>query len=503
MMKNTQFVGLIKTLCFVLLALILWNLRSWNLDIGDGLFCCKQTIGDQIFQITLSRSFLSYLLYRQMFFILSPILNWWVEDIIALSSCAAGLLFFWSLNRLSEESSRNPFERWIILLFPSTTLIFQIFCGHIEFYSWSNALLMLFTYLSWKSIHQNLSPLYPSIALALAAGFHSSGVFYYPALLFLPWLQSQKNGKISFNTKILINGILFFFLILITILLHRYPWIEIPKIKVDIPLYYIFALFLPIFYMFIPLYKRIRFISWVHIYLPWYVLFSLRAVLDLRAEPLIEHLPPFMEPYDHGAYLYMAFSWEHLYDKTMFHVWLAPFALITIVGLGMWQWKSVLQNRWLLFLANLSVWAMVWTVLFYPQLRTRDWDLFATMSIPFNIFALYLLFHYIPSIGQRIIIPVMIIIHLIISVPIIISNSHLLEGRGYASVELVSQPVSADVYIRSLKMGSTPLKHPYIRTGKVDIRMIPHERNYLSWSKEVELIPGESYEYKATFQERE
>lgn len=475
-----------------MLALVLWNLRSWNLDIGDGLFCCKQTIGDQIFEITLSRSFLSYLLYRQMFFLLSPILNWCVEDIIALSSCIAGLLFFWSLNRLSVESSRNSFERWVILLFPSTTLIFQIFCGHIEFYSWSNALLMLFAYLSWKSIHQNQSPLYASIALALAAGFHSSGVFYYPALLFLPWLQSLKDGEINLNKTYLTNGFLFFFVILITTMLHRYPWLYLSVLLIAIPLYF----------MLVPYKKRSSLMPWLMIYLPWFVLFTIRASINMRAEPLIEHLPPFMKPYDEGAYLYMAFSWEHLYDKTMFHVWLAPFALVTIFGLGMFKWKSISQNRWLIFLVHFSGWAMVWTVLFYPQLRTRDWDLFATMSIPFNLLAVYLILNFIPSIWQKVILPVMIIIHAIISVPIILENTHLLKGRGYSTINLESEPVSADVYIRSLKMGITPLHHPYIRTGTVDIRMIPHERNYLSWSEEVELIPGESYVFSTQFQER-
>ena len=115
MQKKPVSSYLIKPVLFAILAVVLWQLRSWNLDIGDGLFCCKQTIGDQIFVTTLSRSFLSYLLYRAVFFSLSPILGLWVEDIIALLSCAAGLLFFWALNRLSEESSRTPFERWAIL----------------------------------------------------------------------------------------------------------------------------------------------------------------------------------------------------------------------------------------------------------------------------------------------------------------------------------------------------------------------------------------------------
>lgn len=492
MQTNPVSSTILKPLSFTVLAVILWQLRSWNLDIGDGLFCCKQTIGDQIFVTTLSRSFLSYLLYRAMFFSLSPILGLWVEDIIALSSCAAGLLFFWALNRLSEESSRNPFERWVILLFPSTTLILQIFCGHIEFYSWTNAFLMLCVYWSWKCIHHKQSPLYASAALALAAGFHSSGVFYFPALLLLPWLQAQRDNQIGLPKPERIHAVLFFFLFMITIMLHRYPSLYLIVLLPSIPLYFLFVNYE----------RRVSLNPWMLIYLPWMVLFTIRASLNMKAEPLIEHLPPFMEPYDHGAYLYMAFSWEHLYDKTMFHLWLAPFGLITIIGFCFWKWSSLCHNRWTVFLGNFCVWTMVWTVLFYPQLRTRDWDLFATMSIPFNLMALYLILRYTSTFWQRLILPLAILIHLYISIPILISNSHLLEGRGYASVQLESQPVSADVYIRSLKMGFTPLAHQYIRTGMVDVRMIPHERDYLSWSQEVELMPGEMYRFSAQFEPR-
>ncbi len=428
-----------------------------------------------------------------MFFSLHPILDWWVEDIIAISSCLAGLVYFWALNRLSEESAHNTFERWMILLFPSTTLIFQIFCGHIEFYPWTNALLMVCVYFSWKCIHQNQSPLYASIAMALAGGFHSSGVFYYPALLLLPWLQQHLNGRLRLYKQDGMKMGVFFFLFIITAMLHRVPWLYL----------LVLVLAIPAFFALVKHDVRKTLTPWMAVYLPWFMLFTVRASLNLRAEPLIEHLPPFMEPYDHGAYLYMAISWEHLYDKTMFHLWLAPFALVTIISFCIGKWKQVIQDRWLLFLGHFCVWTMVWTILFYPQLRTRDWDLFATMSIPLNLMALYLTLQFISVSWQKIIVPLAILIQLAISLPIIIENSKILENRGYATVRFYSEPVSADVYLHSLKLGSTPLEQKNIRTGTVDVRMVPHERNYLSWSEEVELIPGDTYVFEETFQDRE
>lgn len=497
---------IVKPFLFLMLGTVFWSLRSWNLEIGDGLFCCKQTAGDSIFETTLSRSFLSYLLYRFLFFNLHPMLNWWVEDVIALSSCAAGILYFWALFRLSEESARNLFGRYIIVLFPSTTLLFQVFCGHIEFYPWTNAFLMLFVYLSWKSIYQNSSPFYASIALALAAGFHSSGVFYFPALLFLPFLKLKKDGEISWGKKDIQNMVIIFILYIITAMVHRINELNLPIYVSEIPVY---QLHLPIWFLAVPFYfalvsaeKRAQLAPYMMVYVPWFALFSIRSILNLKAEPLIEHLPPFMEPYDHGAYLYMAFSWEHLYDKTMFHIWLAPFALLTILIIGIWKWKLLLQNRWLLFLGHMCIWTMVWTVLFYPQLRTRDWDLFATMSIPFNLMALYLALQYFPLITQRILIPIAVVVQLCISLPIIFDNSNVMNGRGYATLSFESAPVSADVYVRSLKLKQSPLVQPNVRSGLADVRMIPTERDYLSWSEEVDIQPGQEYVFKAEFDPR-
>ncbi|MBN2328445.1 MAG: hypothetical protein JXR73_14975 [Candidatus Omnitrophica bacterium] len=486
-MAKKRINPLIATLAFVFLAAGLWTLRSWNLDIGDGEFCCKQTVGEKAFAVTLSRSFLSYALYRILFFTLHPILDWWVEDIIALSSCAAGLVFFYALFRLAQESAENKRDFWIVLLFPSTTLLLQIFCGHVEFYPWTCALLMLCAWLSWRTIYHQKSVLWASTAMALAGGFHSSGIFYFPALLLLPMLMHKTDGEpLRFRWDDWKPGMITLAVFLAAALLHRKPthWAYVALCAAGLVWYFSYC----------PAAKKARMDQWVKTLLPWLVLFAVRAVLRLRAEPLLEHLPPFREPYDHGAYLYMAFSWDHLYDKVVFHLWLAPFGLIALIGFGVF-WRRIASDRWLLFLANFCIWTLVWSILFYPQLRTRDWDLFATIAIPLNLFAVYAGWRILPRGMFRWLAAATILVHLSISLPIVLSNSSLLKGRGYVTVAYDPKPVAADAYIRGLKLGVTPIHQNNIRSGKADVRIVPLERGYLSWSEDVILAPGKTYRF--------
>jgi hypothetical protein len=463
----------------------LWELRSWNLIIGDGEFCCKQTIAKSPYAVTLSRAPLSYLLYRALFFTLHPRIQWWVEDIIALSSCIAGVVFFLTLNVLARKSCRSSFEFWMILLFPSTTLLLQIFCGQIEFYSWTCTLLMVSAYFAWQSIFEGKSPLWASSAMALSAAFHSSGVFYFPTLLFLiPFADGQQrnNGNVSaFECK---QMLFFFSLFIATALLHRSQFI------------YFLALFIAVAVFFrLPQWIRNLFTAGWPIFLPWLALFTIRAFFGLRAEPLIEHLPPVFEPYDHGAYLYHAFSWDHLYDKTMFHFWLAPFGLATMILVGWTFRKKWMHDRWLLFLANFFFGAFLWTALFYPQLRTRDWDLFASMSIPLNLFALFACLNLLRPAFLYYAMPLMILAHLVISVPIIMRNSHLLEERGYVTLTYEPVPTQNRAFLRGLEVGITPLTQPNVRSGWAEIRVVPLERGTQSWVIHQYLIAGHHYRF--------
>jgi len=483
---TNRYKPLLTLAAFAGLAALLWILRSWNLEIGDGEFCCKQTSGEKAFAVTMSRSLLSYSLYRFLFFWLNPFLDWWVEDIIALSSCAAGLVYFFALNRLAASTMKDRTAYWLMILFPSTTLLLQIFCGHVEFYPWTCAMLMVCLWLSWETIHGECSILWPSIVLALAGAFHSSGIFYFPTLLLLPVLsQNSENKPSAFSSRNLYNAGLIFFIFIMAALLHRKPthWIYITFLVVGYLLYT---------YK-IPQRWKTGLSQWWKLIIPWLALFAVRAVLGLRAEPLFEHLPPLREPYDHGAYLYMAFSWDHLYDKVMFHLWLTPLGLIALLGFFGVYHRRIIADRWLLYICNCCLWAMVWSILFYPQLRTRDWDLFATISIPLNLFALYAAAYFWKAKYFKIIAAVGIVVHLVISTPIILRNSNILSGRGYVTVKYEPKPVSTTAYIRGLKLGVTPLEKKNIRSGKANARMIPLERGYKSWAVDMLLEPGKTY----------
>ncbi len=507
MIRLTKPIRFILTiLAFMALGACLWFLRSWNTTIGDGLFCCKQVVGEDLFTITLSRSTLSLLLYRGMFQTLYPLLNWWVEDIIALASCAAGLVFFWGLYRLSVVSAKDLFERIAFLLFPSTTLLFQIFCGHIEFYSWTCALLMVSAYLSWRTIHDGWSPVWPSLIMVLAAGFHSSGVFYFPALLLIPVLARRKDKEpIRINKQEWKEIVFIFIFFMIIILLHR-----------KIMLYRIlFLLALPIYFRYLPQRWKEFMRPWWPICLPWLALFTLRAFFGLRAEPLLEHVAPFKEPYDHGAFLYMFFSWGHLFDKSMFHLFLAPFGLISMIFFSVFFPKTIFRTRWLVFLFNFCIWTMIWTIIFYNQLRDldwylssviavppRDWDLFASMAIPLNLFAVYAMARCIRPMLFRILIPFALATHLVLTVPIVIDTSGILSVRGYITLECETEPVPANVHFRQLKLGQTPLKQANLRAGWGELILIPTDPYYNSWSVANDFKAGEYYQFSPTLEEK-
>lgn len=492
-MKNSQpnpwIYRILVGLSFAVLFGALWTLRSWNLDIGDGEFCCKQTIGETAFPNTLTRSFLSYLLYRAMFSTLHPILNWWVEDIIALSSCAAGLLFFAALSWLANQCAKTRSEWCFVVLFPSTSLILQVFCGHIEFYPWMCATLMLSMYFAWRCVHRGDSPLWASAAMALSAGFHSSGVFYFPALLLLPALRNK--GAVNRNDWKSIGA--FFVLYLATAMLHRQPLYFIAVVIVAVPLY---------FYA-VPLGWQTYFKPWQTVYLPWLILFTLRASLWLKDEPLLEHIAPFGEPYDHGAYLYTFFSWAHLYDKSMFHLWLAPLGLPVLITALAFAYKRIQRDPWMTYLFHLCIWTMAWSIMFYPQLRSRDWDLFASMSIPLNCFVLFALWNFASRRTFQTVMSLAIAAHLCISIPVIIRNSSLLNHRGYVTVSFESKPVQSTAYLRGLELGVTPITQENVRAGEANIRMVPLKRGHGSWSRDLLFEDGESYQFSETLVEVE
>ena len=498
---NRWRAALVETLGLAGVFAVLWYLRSWNLMIGDGEFVCKQTLNEVAFPITLSRSFLSYLLYRGSFATMHGWFDWWVEDSIALATCSAGVVFFWALNRLAGCLAKSRLAYWIYLLFPASTWILQLFCGHIEFYSWTCALLMACAYFSWRSLHEGLDPIWPSAAMALAAGFHSSGFFYFPALLLLPILRTRQAGPApgaiarpwlwygatlaAYLGMVMLHRSALWYVLVVggAAIALTAVWLVLVKNNTQAQRAWLTQ----------PARQALMILA------PWLVLLTFRASLNIRPEPLLEHVAPFQRPYDEGAYLYMFFSWGHLYDKTMFHLWLAPIGLASLLGFWAWKQREVRENAWLVYLSHFCIWAMVWSILFYPQLRTRDWDLFASMSIPLNLFAVGAWMMLAPRAGRWIALA-MIVIHLSSTVPLIVNNSALLSVRGYCSVFYDAEPIPGDAYLRGLKLGQTPVGQANVRAGEAEINLIPTQRGYQSWAQTLMLADGEQYRFTPRFE---
>lgn len=490
-----------KVVTLLLVGWLLWTFRSWNLGIGDGLFCCKQVVGEQAYAVTLSRNPLSYLLYRGLFFTLHPLLHWWVEDIIALSSCAAGLVFFYALHTLARDAADSRIDQWLLLLFPSTTMVLQTFCGHVEFYSWTCALLMVSVTLSWKTIYENRSPFWPSVVMALATGFHSSGVFYYPALLpLIPLAGKGNHREVCLSRRDVAKTISFLGIFIAAALLHRKPFEHVFYITILLSFLY-YAVRCPA-----SLKKELR--PWWILFSPWLILFLVRSFFHLRAEPLLEHLAPLRPGYDPGAFHFEMFSWMHLEVKWFLHFFLAPFGVLWMLIFLWGKRRAVWTNPWLLFLLHFSVWALIWSTLFYPQLylRTwdllghpavppRDWDLFVTMAIPLNLFAVFAAWRFLRPGVFRQLAAAAIALHLVLSLPVLLRNSGWLSDRGYVTIEYDPQPVTARAFLRSLELGRTPVRQKNIRAGYADIRLVPVERGYQSWRRDVYLVPGQEYRF--------
>ncbi|MBZ0257020.1 PEGA domain-containing protein, partial [bacterium] len=358
-----------------------------------------------------------------------------------------------------------------------------------EFYPWLCAFLMLSIYLAWRTVYLGTSPIWASAAMALAGGFHSSGVFYFPALLLLPALRNQgamKRSDWGFAAA-------FFALYIATAMLHRQPYYFIPTVFLLVPLY---------FYA-VPQAWQKKLRPWQAVYLPWLFLYFLRASLWLKSEPLLEHIPPLHGPYDPGVFFYTFFSWGHLFDISLFHLWMAPFGMPVLILSLLLAFKRINRDPWMTYLLHLCLWTLIWSWLFYPQLRSRDWDLFASISIPMNVYALFALWKYASRREFYAIASIAIALHLWISVPVVVRNSSLLEYRGYVTVSFETKPVQSRVFLRGLELGNTPITQENIRAGYAEIRMIPLERGHGSWSQDVLLEDGKSYTFSETLPEVE
>ncbi len=113
---------------------------------------------------------------------------WWLSSL-------AGAAALWVLLRTAADLGRTPRERWVIVGLMTTTGAMQLFFGYPETYTLLSLLILLFLWLAWRCC-QGLGSLWgPSLALAVAVGFHPAALILLPALLVLGWPVWRRNGR--------------------------------------------------------------------------------------------------------------------------------------------------------------------------------------------------------------------------------------------------------------------------------------------------------------------
>ena len=109
-------------------------------------------------------------------------------------SSAAGALAVWVLLKLAGEVGRSRLERWVMFGVMATLGTMQLFFGYPENYTLISLLMLVFFWLGWRVTQRKGSLWGPSIALALAHGFHPATLFLQPALGFLVWRAWRRQG---------------------------------------------------------------------------------------------------------------------------------------------------------------------------------------------------------------------------------------------------------------------------------------------------------------------
>ncbi len=133
------------------------------------------------------RSPLTFWLHQGVFNLLRP-LGWGGAEAIALCSSAAGGAYLLGLLAIC----RHPLFLAFNLISGTTFLFF----GHVENYSWVNALLVL--YLAFMKRHaEGRSPVWPAaLTLFLACLFHMLAVFTLPTLAVAVWRWDSTRKRI-------------------------------------------------------------------------------------------------------------------------------------------------------------------------------------------------------------------------------------------------------------------------------------------------------------------
>lgn len=107
--------------------------------------------------------------------------------VYTLLSVVAGVLFVWTLLGLAAWLGNERHERAVIFGLVASLGLMQLFFGYIENYSLMAVGVLVFIWLALRALRGETALVWPALALALTHAFHPSTIVLAPGLLFLAW----------------------------------------------------------------------------------------------------------------------------------------------------------------------------------------------------------------------------------------------------------------------------------------------------------------------------
>lgn len=242
------------------------------------------------------------------------------REAMALNSAMAGGIYLLALISIS----RHPLFLGFNLIAGTTFLFF----GHLENYSWVNALLVLYFALVKRHLDGD-EPLWPAaMILFLACLFHMLAVFTLPTIV---WLALKWNPE------------------------RRRPTLRVEKRDFE--------------WMLMGLVGMMLFTAIAPVVTGWY-----------GGNNGFERLVPLFVNPDPGHYWFTMFAWDHFKMLGYFHIMASPLGLLALLIL-----IRRIRGRFQVFLLTATICGLGWTFIWHPDMHKGDWDLFSSFAFSLNI----------------------------------------------------------------------------------------------------------------------
>ena len=181
------------------MAIPFWLFRIRHLLWGDAYFIVKAlsyTGPDRpIWTVYNWQSPLSIFIHAQLWSVVNPVSDVGVETLYAITSVLSGIGFVYVLFLLADSMGRDWPEKATIFGLVITTGSVQLFFGYIENYTVISLGLILTLYLGTRCLQEEISLVWPSLALAVTNAFHPSTIVLWPALGYVGWRVASRRSS--------------------------------------------------------------------------------------------------------------------------------------------------------------------------------------------------------------------------------------------------------------------------------------------------------------------